>query len=123
MVAEQRDVLLAGAAVEVVPEEAAEQGSPTKRPSRWDQILRRPDLDYSEIFAEDVGTLPGLCIWQIENFSPVEVDEGACKHQHFIPDKPVTHSPSLSPCVCVCVCVCVLQLFTASSTLGTATLC
>ena len=75
-VAEQRDVLLAGAAVEMQPDEEAQVGSPAKRANRWDQILRRPDLDYSEIFAEDVGTLPGLSIWQIENFSPVEVDEG-----------------------------------------------
>lgn len=76
-VAEHRDVLLAGAAVEVEPDQDAQVGSPAKRANRWDHILRRPDLDYSEIFAEDVGTLPGLSVWQIENFSPVEVDEGA----------------------------------------------
>lgn len=75
-VAEQRDVLLAGAAVEVVPSEEEQSGSPIRQPKRWDLNLQRPDLDYSEIFAEDVGTLPGLTVWQIENFAPVEVEEG-----------------------------------------------
>ena len=76
--AEQRDVLLAGAAVEVVPSEEDQMGSPIRQPKRWDLNLQRPDLDYSEIFAEDVGTLPGLCVWQIENFAPFEVEEGEC---------------------------------------------
>ena len=75
-VAENRDVLLAGAAVDVVPDEEDVQGSPVRRPKRWDLHLQRPDLDYSEIFAEDAGTLTGLTIWQIENFMPVEVEEG-----------------------------------------------
>ena len=75
-VAEQRDVLLAGAAVEVIPAQDEVLGSPTRRTKRWDEILQRPDLDYSEIFGEEVGTLPGLTVWQIENFSPVEVEEG-----------------------------------------------
>ena len=75
-VAEQRDVLLAGAAVEVVANEDELSGSPIRQPKRWDLNLQRPDLDYSEIFAEDVGTLPGLVIWQIENFSPLEIEEG-----------------------------------------------
>ena len=39
------------------------------------QVLRRPDLDYSELFSDDVGKLPGLTIWQIENFYPVELEE------------------------------------------------
>ncbi len=88
--AEQRDVLLAGAAVEVVENEDELIGSPIRQPKRWDLNLQRPDLDYSEIFADDVGTLPGLTIWQIENFSPVEVEEGkyiiilACVHMYRI---------------------------------------
>lgn len=69
-------MLLAGAAVEVTASEDEQVGSPTKRPKRWDLILQRPDLDYSEIFSDDVGNLPGLTIWQIENFSPLEVEEG-----------------------------------------------
>ena len=69
-------MLLAGAAVEVSPSDDSQEGTPTGRPKRWDVILRRPDLDYSEIFSEEVGTLPGLMIWQIENFQPMEIDEG-----------------------------------------------
>ena len=40
------------------------------------QALRRPDLDYSELFSDDVGKLPGLSMWHIENFYPVELEEG-----------------------------------------------
>ena len=29
------------------------------RGKRWDEALVRPDLDYSEIFDEDVGVIPG----------------------------------------------------------------
>lgn len=76
-VAEQRDVLLAGAAVEVVPNLDDMVGSPTRKPKRWDMILQRPDLDYSDIFVDEVGTLTGLTIWQIENFAPVEIEEGS----------------------------------------------
>nr|XP_056722154.1 protein flightless-1 homolog [Euleptes europaea] len=42
---------------------------------RWDQSLEKPQLNYSEFFTEDVGQLPGVSIWQIENFIPVMVDE------------------------------------------------
>lgn len=42
---------------------------------RWDQGLEKPRLDYSEFFTEDVGQLPGLTIWQIENFVPTLVEE------------------------------------------------
>ena len=74
-VAENRDVLLAGAAVDVIPDDVETPKSPVKH-KRWDQLLKRPDLDYSDLFAEDVGRLPGICVWQIENFYPVEVEEG-----------------------------------------------
>ncbi len=74
-VAENRDVLLAGADVEVVPEDVETPSTPVKQ-KRWDQLLKRPDLDYSELFAEDVGKLPGMTVWQIENFYPVEVEVG-----------------------------------------------
>jgi hypothetical protein len=33
-------------------------------------------LDYSELFSDDAGKLPGLSMWHIENFYPVEVEEG-----------------------------------------------
>ena len=42
---------------------------------RWDEALERPNLDYSEIFDEDVGQVPGLCCWEIENFLPNPIDE------------------------------------------------
>ena len=46
-------------------------------PATWgSQALRRPDLDYSELFSDDVGKLPGIALWQIENFYPVDVEEG-----------------------------------------------
>ncbi|KAJ7305988.1 hypothetical protein JRQ81_010354 [Phrynocephalus forsythii] len=42
---------------------------------RWDQSLEKPQLNYSEFFMEDVGQLPGVTVWQIENFVPTLVDE------------------------------------------------
>ncbi|XP_073492479.1 protein flightless-1 homolog isoform X2 [Aquarana catesbeiana] len=42
---------------------------------RWDQGLEKPQLDYSEFFTEDVGQIPGITVWQIENFIPILVDE------------------------------------------------
>ncbi|XP_060138385.1 protein flightless-1 homolog [Zootoca vivipara] len=42
---------------------------------RWDQSLEKPQLNYSEFFTEDVGQLPGVTVWQIENFVPTMVDE------------------------------------------------
>ena len=50
-------------------------------PKRWDAMLKRPDLDYSDLFSETTGKLPGLTVWQIENFYPVEIDEGRT-HTH-----------------------------------------
>ena len=46
------------------------------RPKRWDEALVRPDLDYSAIFVDVIGNLPGLTVWQIDNFYPVPVEEG-----------------------------------------------
>lgn len=45
------------------------------RPKRWDESLEKPPLDYSEIFDDDIGQIPGLTIWEIENFLPNLVDE------------------------------------------------
>lgn len=69
---------------------------------RWDKSLEKPQLDYSEFFIEDVGQVtcvcvwvygqpvefeqykveffsflqvPGVSVWQIENFIPIQVDE------------------------------------------------
>lgn len=56
-----------------------QSGSATKesiRPKRrWDESLEKPPLDYSEIFEEDDGQLPGLTVWEIENFLPNKIDE------------------------------------------------
>jgi len=51
-----------------------EKAEPVKA-KRWDEALERPNLDYSEIFDEDVGQMPGLCCWEIENFLPNLIDE------------------------------------------------
>lgn len=44
---------------------------------RWDEALEKPSLDYSEIFDEEDGQIPGLSIWEIENFLPNRIDEVA----------------------------------------------
>lgn len=44
------------------------------KPKRWDESLEKPPLDYSEIFEEDDGQIPGLTIWEIENFLPNKID-------------------------------------------------
>ncbi|XP_020033034.1 protein flightless-1 homolog isoform X2 [Castor canadensis] len=56
-------------------EESIDTRAPGGKVRRWDQGLEKPRLDYSEFFTEDVGQLPGLTIWQIENFVPVLVEE------------------------------------------------
>ncbi|XP_065752854.1 protein flightless-1 homolog isoform X2 [Phocoena phocoena] len=56
-------------------EESVDSGAPGGKVRRWDQGLEKPRLDYSEFFTEDVGQLPGLTIWQMENFVPVLVGE------------------------------------------------
>ncbi|PSN45747.1 Protein flightless-1 [Blattella germanica] len=47
------------------------------RPKRWDETLEKPALDYSEFFDEDAGQIPGLTIWEIENFLPNQIEEAA----------------------------------------------
>lgn len=47
------------------------------KPKRWDETLEKPPLDYSEFFEEDAGQVPGLTIWEIENFLPNRIDEVA----------------------------------------------
>ncbi|XP_071963998.1 protein flightless-1 homolog [Antedon mediterranea] len=41
----------------------------------WLDNLEKPQLDYSDIFSSDVGQLPCVEVWQIENFVPIEVEE------------------------------------------------
>lgn len=47
------------------------------KPKRWDEKLEKPPLDYSEFFEDDDGHVPGLTIWEIENFLPNKVEEVA----------------------------------------------
>lgn len=47
------------------------------RPKRWDETLEKPPLDYSEFFDGDAGQIPGLTIWEIENFLPNQIEEAA----------------------------------------------
>jgi hypothetical protein len=47
---------------------------PEVRPKRWDEILEKPPIDYSDFFDESTGQVPGLTIWEIENFCPVIMD-------------------------------------------------
>ncbi|CAG9770082.1 unnamed protein product [Ceutorhynchus assimilis] len=47
------------------------------KPKRWDESLEKPPLDYSEFFDEDAGQVPGLTIWEIENFLPNRIEEVA----------------------------------------------
>ncbi|KFV77822.1 Protein flightless-1, partial [Struthio camelus australis] len=56
-------------------EENGDTRAPDPKTRRWEQGLEKPQLDYSEFFSEDVGQLPGVCVWQIENFVPTLVDE------------------------------------------------
>lgn len=56
-------------------QESIDARAPGGKARRWDQGLEKPRLDYSEFFTEDVGQLPGLTIWQIENFVPALVEE------------------------------------------------
>ncbi|XP_057311886.1 protein flightless-1 homolog [Hydractinia symbiolongicarpus] len=57
-----------------------DDGSPDdhklKTGKRWDQKLVKPDLNYQDIFLEDVGTDEGLTVWVIENFLPTPMEEG-----------------------------------------------
>lgn len=45
------------------------------QPKRWEETLEKPPLDYSEFFEFDDGQLPGLTIWEIENFLPNKIDD------------------------------------------------
>lgn len=45
------------------------------KPKRWDESLEKPPVDYSEIFEEEDGQVPGLTIWEIENFLPNKIEQ------------------------------------------------
>ncbi|KAA0202906.1 hypothetical protein HAZT_HAZT000741 [Hyalella azteca] len=52
-----------------------ERSSQVLRQKRWDEALERPALNYHEFFDEDVGQIPGLTVWEIENFLPNQMEE------------------------------------------------
>ncbi|XP_074600269.1 FLII actin remodeling protein [Brevipalpus obovatus] len=58
-----------------LPDDIAGMNDTNLKPKRWEDALEKPPLDYSDIFDEGVGQLPGLSIWEIENFLPNLVDE------------------------------------------------
>lgn len=52
-----------------------ERSSQVQRQKRWDEALERPALNYHEFFDEDVGQIPGVTVWEIENFLPNQMEE------------------------------------------------
>ncbi|PIK45358.1 hypothetical protein BSL78_17779 [Apostichopus japonicus] len=66
---------LARGKVESNPAEEEDDEATLKGPKSWMDQLTRPQLDYSDYFTEETGQLPGLTIWQIENFVPIEIEE------------------------------------------------
>ena len=50
-----------------------DQGAESIKAKRWDEVLEKPALDYSEFFDMDVGSLCGITMWEIENFYPTQV--------------------------------------------------
>ena len=41
----------------------------------WMDNLKGPTLDYNNIFEEETGMDPGVFVWQIDNFYPIQQDE------------------------------------------------
>jgi hypothetical protein len=46
-------------------------------PNRWDEMLDKPLLDYSDFFDDDAGQFPGVTVWVIEDFLPNKIEEEA----------------------------------------------
>ncbi|KAL3308754.1 hypothetical protein Ciccas_012709, partial [Cichlidogyrus casuarinus] len=68
-VAKEKDELLK------LREAEAEEEAKQIAARRWQDALSRPNLDYSQIFDEDVGALPGVEVWEIDEFYPKRVDD------------------------------------------------
>lgn len=60
-----------------------EESNESLRPKRWDEALEKPLLNYSDFYDEDVGQIPGLCCWEIENFVPNLVEDGILTSFYF----------------------------------------
>ncbi|KAK7075215.1 hypothetical protein SK128_020054 [Halocaridina rubra] len=52
-----------------------ERSQEVRTQRRWDEALERPPLNYQEFFDQDVGQIPGITIWEIENFLPNQIEE------------------------------------------------
>ncbi|XP_064101883.1 protein flightless-1-like [Macrobrachium nipponense] len=52
-----------------------ERSQEVRTQKRWDEALERPPLNYHEFFDVDVGQIPGITIWEIENFLPNQIEE------------------------------------------------
>nr|CAB3246483.1 protein flightless-1 homolog [Phallusia mammillata] len=63
-----------------------DDGDTAKSKKRWDESLNKPDLNYSEIFSDEVGQFPGLTIWQIENFYPVCIEDTTYYGKFYVGD-------------------------------------
>lgn len=48
------------------------------KPKKWEESLEKPPLDYSDFFEDDVGQIPGLIVWEIDNFIPSRLDDALC---------------------------------------------
>jgi len=48
-----------------------------KRPKAWQEHLQGPRLSYRDIYDPEVGQIPGIEVWEIENFLPNPLDEYA----------------------------------------------
>ena len=48
-----------------------------KRPKAWQEHLQGPRLSYRDIYDPEVGQIPGVEVWEIENFLPNPLDEYA----------------------------------------------
>lgn len=48
-----------------------------KRPKAWQDQLQGPRLSYRDLYDPEVGQIPGLECWEIENFLPNPLDEYA----------------------------------------------
>lgn len=58
-------------------EEEAENAILVHSKKKWNEQLEKPDINYNEIFSEEIGQFPGLTLWQIENFYPVMVEDSS----------------------------------------------
>ncbi|KAB7507509.1 Protein flightless-1 [Armadillidium nasatum] len=54
-----------------------ERSQERHKQKRWDEALERPPLNYTEFFDPDIGQIPGITVWEIENFLPNQIEDAA----------------------------------------------